>query len=453
MRRAPFADLVASRHPLHIARENFWRLAGASYRGGRDYIHAGNLFSHRLENGGDHDRRLHRAYYLNYCRPVVDTYASYVFRVPPAIVPDAPIRRLIENADGRGGSLYAFMKRAFTLAAIHGHVVVGVDRPVSGDAPETRADEIALGLADYLHLVSADDFVNWETDGCGCVSWCLVRERTRDASPDKPGASAREVYRLWTAREWALIDGEGEVIARGENPYGRAPFVSLRFRDSDDPVIGESLLASIVYVNREIFNLGSLLSEILYRQTFSQLVAEGSAEEYGEAGDIARLGTSSIFLYPEGRNAPSFIHPDVGPAEVLMRRIDGLIDEVYRLASLVRGSAREGNVASGIAKAYDFLDTNQALADAAAQAARAFEQVLRIAHPEWGGVIEFPGDFGADDPGRLLAEAKQTLALPVGPAFRRRILERLARTLLREIPATHRDDVFAEIAAADRVLN
>ncbi|MCL4235514.1 MAG: hypothetical protein KJ042_13455, partial [Deltaproteobacteria bacterium] len=197
----------------------------------------------------------------------------------------------------------------------------------------------------------------------------------------------------------------------------------------------------------EIFNLGSLLGEILYRQTFSQLVAEGSAAEYGENGDIARLGTSSIFLYPEGHRAPEYISPDAAQADLLMRRIDGLIDEVYRLASLSRGSAREGRLQSGISKAFDFLDTNHALADAADNVARAFERALAIAAPDWNARIRFPGDFGVSDAPALLDETERTLALDgIGPVFRRRVLERLARAVLRELPGDQREEVLREIA-------
>jgi hypothetical protein len=291
--------------------------------------------------------------------------------------------------------------------------------------------------------------LNWSLDASGSFAWCLVRERGDGASIESAaGAESRTstVHRLWTREEWIAIDARGEEIGRGDNPFSVVPFVPLRFRATDDAVVGESLLASIVDVNREIFNLGSLLSEILYRQTFSQLVAEGSAHEYGDEGDIARLGTSSIFLYPEGRRAPEFISPDSAQAELLMKRIDALIDEVYRLACLTRGSVREGAMASGISKAFDFLDTNQALADAGAQVAAAFERALAIASPGWSGRIRFPGDFGVEQAGTLLDETKRALGLDIGPLFRQRLLERLARASLRELPADQREDVIREIA-------
>ncbi|MCB1153241.1 hypothetical protein KDL45_06290 [bacterium] len=445
---ASYKDLVNSRHPAYVAREAFWRLARSSYQGGPDFAASSHLFGHRLENRDDYQRRAGRAYYLNYCRPVVDTYASYLFRTPPSVLPSESLGSLVGDADGRGGDLTSLMKRAFVQAAIFGHVLIGVDRPRSDKAPTTKAEEIELGLNDYFHLVLPDNFLHWATDGDGAMQWCLVRHPEWRAAPGKPQPAKGDAlfgYRLWTRDEWISLDESGAVLERGANPYGRVPFVSLRFRESDRPVVGESLLASIAYVNREIFNLSSLLSEILYRQTFSQLVAEGSSHEYAEGGDLGKLGTASIFLYPEGRTAPQFISPDAAQAQLLMEQIDHLIDEVYRLANLSRGSAREGKMASGIAKAFDFLDTNQALADAAQNVASAFSEAIGLARPEWRGTIQFPGDFGVADAGTMLDEIERTHALPIGPTFRRRLLEKLARSLLRELPEAQRREVFHEI--------
>ncbi len=445
MNRAPYKDLVESRHPLHLSRLPFWRLAWLSYRGGPDYLAAPNLFSHRLEHGDDHRRRMARAYYLNYCRPVVDAYASHIFRNPPAVLPAEPIKALVENADGAGRDLFSFMKQSLIAAAVYGQVMIGVDRPRSDQSPKTRADEMSLGLSNYFHLVIPENFLNWSTDGAGDFSWCLIRQENRSVSCDDPQSGEEVIYRLWTPKVWKDIDENGQVVDQGANPFGRVPFIPCIFRETGDSVLGESLLSSIAYVNREIFNLSSMLSEILYRQTFSQLVAEGSAHEYGEGGNIGRLGTSSIFLYPEGRKAPEFISPDGGQARLLMDQIDQLVDEIYRLASLSRGSAREGNLASGISKAYDFLDTNQALSDAAQNIASAFCRAIGIAFPDWKGGIQFPGDFGVDNSEKLLDEVERSFALGVGPIFKKRLIERLARATLRELPAAHRQEVMDEI--------
>ncbi len=449
MSEKPFADLARSLHPRHLALRSFWRLAWASYRGGQAYLTAENLFSHRLENSEDFTRRLQRAYYLNYCQPVVDAYTAYLFRRPPEILPADAVADLLADADRLGTSLVGLMKRAATLSSIFGFVLLGVDRPRAEGAWLTRADELAAGLGDYLTLVCPPDVLNWACGPDGRWQWLLLAERETD--PVFDGArvrdEARERLRLWTPERWTDLSPQGEVLAAGDNPFGQVPFVAVKHRDVEPGPLGESLLANVAFVNREIFNLTSELQEILARQTFSQLVAEGSAEEYGEAGDIKRLGTSSIFLYPEGRTAPQYISPDASQARLLVEQIDRMIDEIYRLAALTRGSVREANAQSGISKAYDFLDTNQALADKADNLAAAFAAALHLARPAWQGKIRFPRDFGVDDPAELTGTVGRVLELGVGPKFRAQLLVKLARALLAELPDDARGEVEQEAAA------
>lgn len=442
----PYADLVRSLHPRHLALRAFWNLAWASYRGGQAYLTAENLFSHRLENSEDFARRLQRAYFLNYCQPVVDTYTAYLFRQPPEVLPAEPVSDLVANADRMGNGIVSLMKRAATLSSIFGFVLLGVDRPRAAGEFRTRAEELAAGLNDYLVLICPPDVINWACGPDGRVQWALVCERENDPvlSGYQINSEPRERLRLWTAEKWTDIGLKGEILAEGGNPFGQAPFVAVKHRDVEPGLIGESLLANIALVNREIFNLTSELQEILARQTFSQLVAEGSAEEYGEAGDIKKLGTSSIFLYPEGRKAPQYISPDASQARLLVEQIDRMIDEIYRLASLTRGTVREASAQSGISKAYDFLDTNQALADKAGNLAAGFEAILNLARPDWKGRIRFPRDFGVDDPSELAANIERAIGLGVGPKFRAQLLAKLARTMLAELPEEQRAEVERE---------
>ena len=450
MKKKPYHDLVRSLHPRTLSLRAFWDLAWAGYRGGRAFLSAENLFSHRLENAEDHGRRLRRAYYLNYCQPVVDTYTAYLFRQPPEVLPAGPVADLLADADRMGNGLIALMKRAATLSSIFGFVLLGVDRPRTEGEYKTRAEELAAGVNDYLVLVCPPDVLNWACGPDGKLQWVLLRERETDPvlKGTQIDAEPRETLRLWTADKWLDLTPEGEVQAEGGNPFGRVPFTAVKHRDVEPGIVGESLLVNIAYVNREIFNLTSMLQEILARQTFSQLVAEGSAEEYGEAGDIKKLGTSSIFLYPEGRQAPQYISPDAGQANLLIEQIDRMIDEVYRLASLTRGSVREADAQSGISKAYDFLDTNQALSDKAGNLATGFETALNLARPEWQGKIRFPRDFGVEDAAELATITERVLGLGVGEKFRQQLLAKLARNLLQELPEPERRKVEQEATAS-----
>ena len=439
-----FRNVVDARHPVYSRMVDEWNFFLASYRGGAEYIKQGNLFSHRLEHKGpeanDFVERKKRSYYLNYCRPIVDLYTSYLFKDPPHISPVEPFVHLLADADGKGTGLFEFMRRTATLSSVFGHVWVGVDRPKDG------------GRA-YLTLFYPQNFLNWETDDANRLLWCLVREPwgrcevVRDG--DRIGLidGRSWVYRLWTTDEWFVLDSKGRLMEQGDHGYGCVPFVCVKHRDVEGELLGESLIADIAYVNREIYNLSSLLQEILARQTFSQLVAQGSAEEYG---DIAKLGTSSIFLYPEGKNPPQFISPDTSQARILIEAIDRAISEIYRLANLRRGSIKGELQQSGISKAFDFLDTYQVLSDKAQQVEDGFRRVLELySVVDTGEVrevaVRLTRSFGVERTGDLIEETKRLFDLGIPDAFKRELLKQLAHTKLAGASRSVRDRIVREI--------
>ena len=62
------AKLSTRTHPLYDDYIDDWNFFEESTKGGRQYLEAGHLFSHRLESqGDDFSERKKRAYYLNFC--------------------------------------------------------------------------------------------------------------------------------------------------------------------------------------------------------------------------------------------------------------------------------------------------------------------------------------------------------------------------------------------------
>jgi hypothetical protein len=387
------AEFLDARHPEYVARSAEWEFHLRSFLGGRAYLDGRNLYTHRLEHPSDAARRLSRSYYQNHCRNVVERTTALLFAGGFTVAPEPP-PYLLTDADRRGADLAQVMRRAATLSSIHGHVFILVDVPrADGDGPRTRREELALGLRPYLELVSPTEVVNWDVDDGGRLVWALVRERAGHSdviggpSVRRVG-EARTVYRLWTPTAWFLYEKPAERPAESwvladsaEHGLGVVPLAVVRHRDLDGGIGGASLLRDIAVLNREVYNLASLLQEVLYRQTFGQLVAQGSAEEYvGEDETLAKLGTSSIFLYPVGREAPRYISPEPANAEMLQSQIDRLVAEIYRLAGLQVPEVDAPRAPeSGLARAYRFLDTSGTIRDKAAAVGDAFEQALWLA--------------------------------------------------------------------------
>ena len=162
-------------------------------------------------------------------------------------------------------------------------------------------------------------------------------------------------YHVWTRTDYTSYRTDGKKVVEIDgphpNPLGIVPIVTVRNPEG-------SMLSDAAYLNRGIFNWSSLLDEILYRQTFAQLVLPG------EELDEVKLGTATALNHdPEAKNMPAYIAPPNGPAEILMKQIEAGAETVR--AMILFKAQRDGLVAeSGISKAYDFVQLNHTLVSA-----------------------------------------------------------------------------------------
>lgn len=395
-------NITKSRHPDYKAFQSLWDTLGRAYNGGSEYV-AKALQTHRLEHATDYQRRLKQATLLNYLRPICDAYANYLFRPEGWGIKTAPSNTslLEEDADRRGTDFFDFWKSIAAKIANLGFGIVGVDapKPPAGAEPRNRAEQEALKIRPYLYWISPVDLLDWQVDEDGNITAAMVREQIpREMFADD---EAGYRYRVWHGDRWELYDDDGARLEDGPNAAGVVPLVPVRFRN-DGEFIGIGLGQDLEPLQREILNLTSCLQEILYRQTFSQLVLQGVARDYSESENMAEVGTSAALLYPEGMNPPQFISANAAQAATLIEERHNVRDEIYRLAQLTTPNTRLAQVESGVAIALKFVNTNEALADFANQLLDAMRKTLVIA-ARWGGdksataaniTIEKPNDFG-----------------------------------------------------------
>jgi hypothetical protein len=398
-------NLKDSLHPTYKELSEQWKRCKLAYYGGRPYVEE-VLIRHTREKQKPFADRLQRATLLNYFRPICDTYSNYLFRPQWELTGLGKVANLEQDCDHHGRPLIEFFKGAFPLAAAIGYIGIGVDAPVAPEGePKTKADQDALGVRPYMYLIDPLDMLHWQTDEDGNLTMCLLRETSWETVVlDNDIKTAKKtIYRLWTKEFCKVYTEKGDLLNEYINRIGVVPITTLKFRDIGDPIVGQGLGQDLEPVQAKLLNKGSWLDNIHAGQTFSQLMAFGSPEEYSEDGNLAALGTSSIFLVPaDGRPGANYISPDASQAQLLSLECNNLVDEMYRLANLVKGSVREGAMQSGISKAFDFLDTNQALADAGRNIAVCMKKALQFAallaggDPEAIEVVQ-PSDYGVID--------------------------------------------------------
>lgn len=395
---------VLRKHPQYQKMEYVYKFFEDSYKGGSDYVGANNLFKHTFEDAEGHKDRKLRAYFYNYCAPIVHAYNSFIYRQKIQrdygnLANDELFQMFLEDADKQGNSYDEIVRNSSNWASVTGIQFWLIDKP--GEKAATKKDEIEQELYPYMVRLSPRDVLDWGLDKYGRLLWVKVREGSEDADNFEKDTEEVERYRVWYKDRWELYeirkeqsDKKASKIDEGEHPVGEVPIVQV-LHFSEQPMTGGSLLNDIAYVNRGIYNWCSLLDEILYRQTFSQLVMPEDPKS--PISDQA-LGTARGLGFPvEARLAPHFISPDASQAQVLMDQIERAVEEIYRLANLSGASGVEKDT-SGVSKAYDFTITNNTLSDKATNMEDAELKALRI-WAKWQGIadpgisIQYPREF------------------------------------------------------------
>jgi hypothetical protein len=394
---------------------------------------SGNLFMHPKERTEDYNERLKMSYYYNFCAPIIDIYSDHLFKQP--VNEDfgdieQEVEKRSENIDNKQGSIGEFRKELADQAQLYGHTFVVVDSKKFGGEVRTKQDVYDNGLLPYFTFHHPQNIINWALDEFGYPYWVIVREYL-DTNIDPFNYDKEKInsvqYRLWTKKEWILYDGEYKEIGRGAHGLGIVPITCIFDKQSKKVrnFLGISFIADIAFIARDVYNSSSELKQILRDQTFAFLAVQGTSSEYDELS----VGTSKGLLYPPDRNAPQYVSPSTGNAEVYFKHIDRQVSKIFQLAKLEGGSAEfqgQGAVEeSGVAKAWDFNQTNSALSKKAGNLedgeTKLWQIFARWLDKEFDGSIEYPHEFSIQSLNDDLDECEKSMRLNLGAEFNKEV--------------------------------
>jgi len=383
------------RHPLYDENLDSWTLFRDSVKGGETFITDANLYSHRLEDSTDYDERLERAYFLNFCDTIPQTYNSYIFKEHIERPSDPVLEFFRKDCDGRGNSLTEFIKKAGYFASVYGvvHILISTPpKPTTTSGIITKAQEKELNIQPRCSIILPTELVDWSIDDNGKFRWVLIQNTYyRDVDPTIDRSTETQ-YRLITREDWKILTEDGETFkfdegeeSAGTNELGEIAIVSLYHKNIDDNKIGESLLKDIVYINRAILNWCSCIDEQIERQTFSQLVVpdDGTLADEAESGrdPLHQIGTSSIWTFSgDANHPPAFISPNVENIQTIWKLVVDHIKEIYRLARLMGSSEDMYASSSGRSAQMGFMSVNSALADKAQSYQKAENEISKFAY-------------------------------------------------------------------------
>ena len=370
-----------------------------SYLGGEAYADGDYLFKHPRERRDVHEARKARATYWNYVAAILDNYAAEVFRRDPSrevAGPESAVAAFLADCVGDDTPLSAFARDACISAVLANRAYVGVD--LDPDAPGTP----------YVYPIHPANLLDHSVDRRGAFAWALVAEEFVDDADPFADRKREERFRLWLPDEWMLFDKNGDPIGGGRNHAGRVPIIVLDASDVRLPIY------DIAVNNRGLYNLVSLTDEQLYGQTFAQLylsagdgvVKDGQEIESPEQAEALaeraaqEVGVSRVLLLPQGVTMPpGYASPPEGPTNTLREERRERIQAMYSMAGLERRDPDDLRAQSGIAKSYDFKETNARLS-AFANTAEEFERNLFDLLADYGVMgpanVTYPKEFDVE---------------------------------------------------------
>jgi hypothetical protein len=422
-----------------------------AYKGGESYIRR-NLFRHVREDQESYADRLDRAYYLNYCKQFIALIISYIFSREDAIHIRLPERMayLHADADGRGTPLMLYLKRALTQTLIWGQVGITIDSPRVTTEPRTLLEQREQGLEYYLRGIRPQHITNYYQRDNGLFDWAVEKDFYYEQPTPFSPADVHTRYRVyWPDRIDTYIERSGFTFSKDTeptfttpHPFGQVPFWWLIAIDTDHDGVGESLLRDIHPINRNLFNLCSLIDEQAFGILFPMLqVPDGVLDDMEQEGmdpekadEVVLSGRRLIIIPRTVEGQVTTLTPSSEPIRTILQVIEMLRLEMIRIAGM-NSPGQEQAAESGLAKTIDFVDLNNTLSSIANTFAQGFETVLKTLakalgqRPEEVG-IAFPNDYNILQLQQIITDFSQVIPMVDHPAFEDRIKELLVRKAL-----------------------
>lgn len=388
------------------------------------------------------------SHYRNYVGPFVQLIVGFVNKhVMSRSEEGEPLAAWRDNCDGNGTTWDTMLTETIRPTAAR----IGYC-PVLFDMPATMAadGEAELSLAQRQDLRSEVmpraiplypvNLPDWECDDTGALVWAKVRT-DHEVRPDALlEGTCEERYAIWYRDRV-----EKHVIQRGQSigetfaipvtikhSWGQVPIIIFRGEPTPgERVRGRSIVADAAVEARTHFNLSSEKRDHERASTFAILgVPVQSIKD-----DIGTLigGNGSAIKIPATSTQPlHYVAPPESVAASLETSLASSVKEMYRI-SRIEYEAPTGTATSGIARAYQFEQTNSRLRDLANGWARSEQEALRLVATGLGDkssekmTVTPPSDFNIDDLLTEIQEVAALLDLPIGETASGEILKRAVR--------------------------
>tara|TARA_E500000305_G_scaffold103129_1_gene98397 strand:+ start:855 stop:2384 length:1530 start_codon:yes stop_codon:yes gene_type:complete len=428
-------DYIVEAHDAYKHYLNRWRFLGDSYTGGYDYFLGKYLEPYYYESKDDYEKRIRAIGLDNHVKSIIGIFNSFLFRKPVkrdlGQLENAPgINAFMKDADLDGRSFDAFVTEMSALSMVYGNVWVIIDKP--SIQVGTRAEELEQDIRPYVSMFTPDNVLDWEYKRRQNGLYELVYLKVKEEVVEN-----KQYIREYTPEEINVyaIDGDGKtggLFSSMPNTLGRVPAVPVYAQRSNIRGVGVSSIGDIADIQRELYEMGSEIEQIIRLTNHPSLVKSVDTE--------ATAGAGSIIQMPQNMDAglkPYLLQPNGASIESVLSAIKTKVDSIDRMASLGGIRSIESRRLSGIGLQTEFQMLNAKLADFAANLELAEEKIWRCWAMYQGmafdGEIEYPRSFSIQDKANDIAMLKMAKEAQItDPRITREIDKRIYETITEE---------------------
>ncbi len=378
-----------------VRERSFWQAAYDSkhtFAGGYDAGGLPILPKYEKERDPDYIFRKATSISRPFTRAVIGAYHNRVARAPIVRqVGDPRYQAFIEDCDGLGTPLTAFMHTALRKSQIRGQEFILCDSTVDPSVQVvTAADEAAIGARLVLVAIDADSVLEYRLYRGVVQNAVLLME-------DVNGKKFLLVVNTQFTQRIELNQKEiqksapeilpTEVKEPVPHKYGACPLVKL------EPLEGYSQSGAVAESQKRICGLESMEFLEYAHATFTTWAFMGADPE--QLKGIGEVGAGIAIAVPPGpgtNNVPELAKMGADPAqsESLRKAYEKEVKELYRGAGLSPGNPTDsGTPESGIAKSFRMDEINAILAAISMCGGDAENRTVRLLSK--AGAFKFPG--------------------------------------------------------------
>jgi hypothetical protein len=286
-----------------------WLMAHNAYFEEGGFADGSYIDKFKKEDDEDYKKRCEMATYINYIKPKVEEFTSYIFK--------EAIRREFKNKNLQTAlsKLDTFIKDTAPQLLIRGCGFVLVNLP--------KKESFEEQLNSFqLEFIAPEKIKQIQIAKNNIIEWIIIEEKVIEKTPFK--GDTEVVYEYYYDSEGYLFKKNGKEIDKGTYAIKFCPV--LMFSENNKfPTVGK--FTQIAELTKDIYNKESEENEVLREQAVSILavpiadINDAIREtEDGEQPSFNRKADSIMFY--TGNGTPGYIAPSNTPTEMINRRIE-----------------------------------------------------------------------------------------------------------------------------------